>query len=233
MITSKSEPVGHSRRNNRKLSDEESFEILKKYSIPFPPYGIGSNPLEVGEIADKIGYPVVLKIVSPDISHKTDVGGVALDITSRAEAEAAADQMTRAVRLKMPWARIKGILVQKMITGGLELIIGGIRDPTFGGVVMLGLGGVFTEVMRDVSFRVTPVTRKDVLEMIDELSAKQLLKGYRTLPPANIELIVDLVLKASRVIDELEFIESFDFNPVIVKGSEIFVVDARFIVSET
>lgn len=212
-----------------KLLENEAFELLSKYSIPYPPYGLAKTPEEAGEIAEKIGFPVVLKIVSPDISHKTDVGGVILGVKSREEAVEGFKTIIKNIERKVPGARVTGILVQKMVKPGVEVIIGGKRDLTFGVIVMLGLGGVFTEVFKDVTFRIAPLTREDVYEMINELKSAPLLRGYRGLPPVDIEALVDVVLKFSKLLEENPEIESADLNPVFAYSNGVLVVDARFI----
>jgi acyl-CoA synthetase (NDP forming) len=212
-----------------KLLEHEAFELLKSYGVPHPPFGLAKTPDEAGELADKIGYPVVLKVVSPDISHKFDVGGVVLGVESRVEAVRGFETITRNIERNAPGARIIGVLVQKMLKPGVEVIIGGLRDPTFGIVLMLGLGGVFTEVFRDVSFRVSPLRKSDVYEMIEELRSTPLLKGFRGLPPVDLESIVDIVLKLEKIMKDHEEIESADLNPVFAYPNGAVVVDARFI----
>ncbi len=167
--------------------------------------------------------------MSPDISHKTDVGGVILGVKSREEAVEGFKTIIKNIERKVPGARVTGILVQKMVKPGVEVIIGGKRDLTFGVIVMLGLGGVFTEVFKDVTFRIAPLTREDVYEMLNELKSAPLLRGYRGLPPVDIEALVDVVLKFSKLLEENPEIESADLNPVFAYSNGVLVVDARFI----
>ncbi|ACL11051.1 Branched-chain acyl-CoA synthetase (ADP-forming) beta subunit / acetyl-CoA synthetase (ADP-forming) beta subunit [Desulfurococcus amylolyticus 1221n] len=213
-----------------KLSDLKVFHILESYNIPLASYGFASTPGEAVEIAEKIGYPVVVKVVSPDISHKSDVGGVRLGLTSSSEVYRAVEEMNRVIQVKAPGARIEGFLVQKMMPKGVEVIIGSLNDAVFGGVVMFGLGGIFTEVFRDVSFRVAPIDVREALEMIEELRASSIFNGYRGIPPVNKHALADILVKVSRLIIENPWIDSMDLNPVIAYPDKAVVVDARIIV---
>ncbi|RLG78777.1 MAG: acetyl-CoA synthetase, partial [Thermoprotei archaeon] len=152
------------REGRAKLLEHEAYALIEQYGVPIPRIGLAKNPEEAGVLADKVGYPVVLKIVSPDIVHKSDVGGVVLDLKSREEVVKAAEAMLMTVRSKAPTARICGVLVQNMVPQGVEVIVGGLRDNVFDAVVMFGIGGIFVEVLRDVSFRVAPITVHEALE---------------------------------------------------------------------
>ncbi|MEL9908563.1 MAG: acetate--CoA ligase family protein [Desulfurococcus sp.] len=213
-----------------KLSDLKVFRILESYNIPLAPYGFASTPGEAVEIAEKIGYPVVVKVVSPDISHKSDIGGVRLGLTSSGEVYAAVEEMSRIIQVKAPGARLEGFLVQKMMPKGIEVIIGSLNDATFGGVVMFGLGGIFTEVFKDVSFRIAPIDIREALEMIEELRTSSIFNGYRGMPPVNKHALADILVKVSSLIIENPWIDSMDLNPVIAYPDKAVVVDARIIV---
>lgn len=215
-----------------KLLDYEAFQLLSEYDIPHPPYGLAKDPEEACEIASKIGFPVVLKIISPDISHKTDVGGVILGVRNTDEVLSGFREIVENVERKTPGVRVEGILVQKMAPRGLELIIGGIIDPTFGVTLMFGLGGIFTEVFKDVSFRIWPFTVNEAIEMIYEIRGVELLKGYRGIPSIDIYSVADIIVKLGRLLDEHPEIESADLNPVIAYPSGALVVDARFILKK-
>lgn len=219
----------YSKNPGFKLLEHEAFQLLEEYKIPYPPYGLAKTPEEAGDIASKIGFPVVLKVVSPDIVHKTDVGGVILGVRSAEEAVEGFKRIVENAKARVPSARIEGVLVQKMLPPGLEVIVGGIRDGTFGVTVMFGLGGVFTELFRDVSFRVWPFTFNEALEMIHEIRSAALLRGFRGLPPVNAHSIADIVLKLGKLLEEHPEIESVDLNPVFAYPNEALVVDARFI----
>ena len=220
----------HTRREQKfKLLEQEAFQLLEEYNIPYPPYGVAESPEETGKIAEKIGFPVVLKIISPDISHKTDVGGVVVGVETPEKAIEKSYLILENVKRNAPSARIRGILVQKMVPSGLEVIIGGIVDQAFGITLMLGLGGIFTEILRDVSFRIWPITLEEALEMINELKGSLLFKGYRGRPPINTYNIAEVILKLGKLMEEHPEIESVDFNPVVAYPDTVLVVDARFI----
>jgi acetyl-CoA synthetase (ADP-forming) len=216
----------------RKLPDEEAFKLLEEYNIPIPAYSIVETPEEAGLAAEKIGFPVVIKVVSPDISHKSDVGGVVVGLNSALEVVEAARRMLERAKERAPSARITGILVQKMARPGVEVIIGGLRDPVFNVTLMFGLGGVFTELLRDVSFRVWPITERDAIEMINEIKGSPLLRGYRNIPPVDVKSLAEIVTKLGEIFEKHPELHSADLNPVIAYQEGALVVDARFIVRE-
>lgn len=218
--------------NRTKLLEHEAIELIKYYGAPVAEAMIASNPKEVGKLAEKIGFPVVLKIVSPDISHKSDVGGVIVGVNSKKDAVAKAKMMLENVSRKAPNARIVGILVQKQAKPGIEVIVGGLRDNVFGPVVMFGLGGIFVEVLRDVSFRVTPLTEEDAIEMIKEIKASRILEGYRNIPPVDKKSLAKIILATAKILEEIPEIDSLDLNPVIAYSDGAVVVDARIILKE-
>ena len=220
--------------NRSKLLEHEAYAILEAYNIPAPKYGIAKTADEAVEIAEKIGYPVVLKIVSPDIVHKSDVGGVILNLNSKDEVRKAFNQIIENVKKNAPKARIAGILVQQMVPQDVEVIVGATRDPIFGPVVMFGLGGVFVEVLKDVSFRVVPLTRRDAEEMIIEIKARKILEGYRHIKPRDKEAIVNIILGVSKIMEENPEIAELDLNPIMVfpVGQGATVADVRIIVKK-
>lgn len=222
---------GNLRSDRYKLLEHEAFQLLEEYRIPYPPYGLAKTPEEAGELASKIGFPVVLKVVSPDISHKTDVGGVILGVSSVEEVVEGFEKILRNVKSKVPGARVDGVLVQKMIPRGVEVIVGGLRDYTFGVAVMFGLGGVFTEVFKDVTFRIWPFTLEEALEMVNEIRSAVILKGFRDAPPVDVYSIADIVVKLGKLLSEHTEIESADLNPVVAYPDRALVVDARFIMN--
>src|SRR5699024_6762961 len=167
---------------NTTLSETQSNEVLASYGIPTTKFGVAMSGMEAVTIAGEIGYPVVMKIDSEDIPHKTDVGGLRLNINSNEEVKEAYSFILNNVKKNCPNAKLNGISVQQMLSEGIEVIVGVTNDPTFGPVIMFGLGGVFVEVFKDVSFRVAPITKDDAKEMIDELKGSELLKGVRNLP---------------------------------------------------
>lgn len=204
--------------------------MYQEYGFEAPRSGVAQTRDEVAKIASEIGFPVALKIVSPDVLHKTDVGGVALNLASADEVRQGFERIMASVRAAYPQAQIEGIDVQEMVTGGVEVIIGLLDDPQFGLVVMFGLGGVFTEVLQDVSFRVLPIERSDAAEMIRETQGYKILRGYRGQPPVSEELLVDLLMNASRMGTDLAGrLQSVDFNPIVVWEDQHRVLDAKII----
>lgn len=198
------------------------------YGFIGPRSGIAATADEAASIAAQIGFPVALKIVSPDILHKTDVGGVELALNSEESVRAAFARIIDSVASKAPAARIEGVTVEEMIQEGVEIIIGLNSDPQFGPVVMFGLGGILTEVLDDVSFRVLPITEDDARSMIREIQGRPLLEGYRGQTRVSESLVVDLLMKANQMgLDLADRLESVDLNPVVVWADEHRVVDAK------
>lgn len=206
----------------------ETMELLSAYRIPVARWGVARTPEEAKEIADRIGYPVALKVLSPDIVHKSDAGGVRLNVTE-SEVERTFREMMLNIERKFPHARVDGVLVQEMISGGVEVIVGVKRDPSFGPVIMFGLGGIFVEVFRDVTFRVAPLSRRDAMEMIKKVRAYRLLSGYRGAGRMDIGKLADILVRVSVLAVENEEIVEMDLNPVKVLESGCVVVDARMV----
>jgi len=215
-----------------KLLEHEAFQIARYYGIPTPEVVVVRSPSEARELADKVGYPVALKIVSPDITHKSDVGGVKLGLKSKDDVEKAVGEMLETVKQKAPNARIVGVLMYNMAPQGLEVIVGGVRDGVFGPVVMFGLGGIFVEVLRDVSFRVSPISMSDALAMLDEIKSAKILNGYRGQPPVDKEAIADIIVKTARLMEDNPGIESVDLNPVMAYPKGAIAVDVRIILKQ-
>ena len=199
------------------------FRMLQKYGIHPLPHGIAKSPKQALEIAEKVGYPVALKVVSPGISHKTDVGGVIIGIRDgKRLVHAYEDILEGAGKHK-----VTGVLVQKMARKGIELIIGGKKDPQFGHMIILGMGGVYVEVFKDVTARICPITKQDVIEMIDELQTHPLLTGVRGMGPINMKELYSLMVKTSGMIVK-EDMKELDLNPVIFDEKGYDIVDVRF-----
>ncbi len=220
------------KEGRKKLLEHEALEVIKAYGAPIAEAALAKTPEEAGEIAEKIGFPVVLKIVSPDISHKSDVGGVIVGVDSKEKAIEAAKKIIENVSKNMPNARISGILVQKMAKKGLEVIVGGLRDNIFGPVVMFGLGGIFVEVLKDVSFRVAPITYEDAYEMMKEIKSAKLLEGYRGQPPVDKKALADIIIAVAKLLENNPEVDSVDLNPVIAYPDGAVVVDARVILKQ-
>ncbi|HLZ20191.1 MAG TPA: acetate--CoA ligase family protein, partial [Smithellaceae bacterium] len=215
------------RENRGYLMEHESKEILEGVGIATTGFLVARSEDEALAICDKIGFPVALKIVSPDIIHKTDADGVRLNLENARDVRHAYCQMLDTFK----YQHIEGITIQRMARSGIEVIIGVVRDPSFGPLIMFGLGGVFVEVLRDVSFRILPISEKDALEMIDEIRGSNILKGYRG-PAADLESLKQVLLKISRLVVENPEISELDINPLFLYPDGCVVVDARIFVSE-
>jgi len=204
--------------------------MYRDYGFLVPRSGLAATADDAAARAAAIGFPVVMKIVSPDIIHKTDVGGVELNLRSESEVRAAFVRMMASARAKVPTGAIRGVTVEETVREGVEIIIGLNNDPQFGPTILFGLGGVLTEVLHDVSFRVLPITRVDAEAMIGEIRGKAILDGYRGQPPASREMLVDLLMNAARMgMDIADRLDSVDFNPIVVWGENHRVLDANIL----
>jgi acetyl-CoA synthetase (ADP-forming) len=218
------------RKEKRKyLLETEAKIICMEYGIPVTTFKIAKSEQEAMRFADEIGCPVVLKIASPDIIHKFDVGGVALNLKSQAEIRDTYNKILANIKQHKPDAKIVGIVVQEMATPSTEVIVGATKDPQFGPALMFGLGGIFVEVLKDVTFRIAPITEEDAREMITEVKAYPILKGYRGQPQVDIEAIVKILLSTSKLMMEHQEIKELDLNPIIVYEKGAKTVDARII----
>lgn len=212
------------------LSEYEAKKILAAYGIPVTREGLAASPDEAVKIARKSGYPVVLKISSAQIMHKTEAGGIVLNIKTDAQVRNAFKKIIASAKKYMPQADIQGVLVQEMLPSGTEAIVGTIDDPVFGQCVMFGLGGVFVEALKDVSFRVAPLSRADAEEMVREIKGYGVLQGLRGKPPADTEALIDIILKVSRLaVDNKNIIKELDINPLILFEKGAKVADALII----
>ena len=211
------------------LLEPEAKTICKEYNIPVTKFKVAKTAEEAIKFSEEIGYPTVLKIVSPDVIHKFDVGGVILNINSQEDTRNAYNKILENVKKLKPNAKIKGILVQEMAPASTEVIVGSIKDPQFGQTLMFGLGGIFVEVLRDVAFRVAPITEEDAREMISEVKAYPILRGYRGQPPLDIDTIVKILINTSRLVMDHQEIKELDLNPVMVYEKGAKTVDARII----
>ncbi|MEM0211588.1 MAG: acetate--CoA ligase family protein [Candidatus Methanomethylicia archaeon] len=211
------------------LMEHEAKSICSQYGINVTKFRVAKDLDQALEFSREIGYPVVFKIVSPDIIHKSDVGGVIINIKNEEEAKNAYKKIMDNVKKHNPNAKIVGILVQEMAPAGLEVIIGGIKDPQFGHAIMFGLGGIFVEILKDVTFRIVPITREDAEEMIREIRGYPLLKGYRGQPPVDENAIIEALMKTSKLLMDFPKIEQLDLNPIFAYEKGIKVIDARII----
>lgn len=214
----------------RYVLEPETVHLLEQYGIPYPAHRFARDAEEAVEIAQELGFPVVLKIVSPDITHKSDVGGVVVGIEEAEEVRSAYERILGRVRTAVPKARIEGVLVCEQAPDGLEVIVGALNDASFGPTVMFGLGGIFTEVLRDVSFRIAPLRRTDAEEMIREIRGYPLLGRARGKAPLDVKGLVELLLSVSQLVMERGETQEFDLNPVRVYEDGLLALDARWIV---
>ena len=222
------EIIRHVRMEGRlQLSEAEGKGILKAYGIATPMEGIAKDLKRALDLAESIGYPVVMKVESPDIAHKTDVGGVVLDIDDPQELERSYQVMLSKVREKMPKAKITGVSIQRMVKGR-EVIVGMVRDDQFGPVITFGLGGIFVEIMRDVTQGIAPLDRDDVERMVRSIRAYPMLAGARGKRPGDIPALVEVILKISQMAMEFPELEELEMNPVMVgdEGTGVTAVDA-------
>jgi acyl-CoA synthetase (NDP forming) len=217
------------RESRKSLLEPEAKTVCMAYGIPTTKFKVAINDREAVKFAEKIGYPVVLKIVSPDIIHKSDVGGVIINIKDAKDVQSAYKQIMDNVKKHKPDAKIVGMLVQEMASQSTEVIVGATKDPQFGPTLMFGLGGIFVEILKDVTFRIAPVIEDEAREMIKEVKAYPVLKGYRNMPPADIEAIVRILLNTSRLVMEHQEIKELDLNPIMVYEKGAKTVDARII----
>ncbi len=224
------ELLGRASSNGRKnLTEVEAKEVLKAAGIGVTDTRLAKSRGEAVSIAKELGFPIVIKIVSPQILHKSDVGGVKLNLSDPNQVAAAYDEIVVAVAQQQPEAVIQGVAVQKMARAGTEVIVGVSKDAKFGPVLMFGLGGIFVEIMKDVSFRLVPITRRDVKQMVREIKGYPLLEGYRGQEPANVEALEDILMKVSDLAEQHQAIKEMDLNPIFAYRDGAVVVDARII----
>ena len=214
-------------KEKRNLTEAEAYELLSKSGIPVPKYSVASSEEEAIKIATRLGFPLVMKIVSPDIIHKTDIGGIKMNIINLPQVRESYKNIICNVRKNKPEARINGMLLCKQAPKGVEVIVGMIRDPQFGPTVMFGLGGIFIEILKDVTFRVCPVERTDIEEMLTEIEGIKMLQGYRGQPSCDVNAIIDIILEISRLALDYPVIKEIDLNPIIVYEKGAIVVDAK------
>jgi acetyltransferase len=215
------------------LDAHASEALLAAYGLRTPATRLAVTAAEAAEMAAAIGFPVALKLISPDLLHKTDVGGVLLDVRDADAARTGFEAIMARARAAQPHARLRGVLIQQMLRGGQEVIIGVQRDPTFGPLVMFGLGGILVEVLADVSFRLAPLTRQDAEEMIAEVRGARLLDGVRGQPPADRAALVEALVRVGQMAVDHPQISELDINPLLVMpaGRGVIAVDARVILA--
>lgn len=232
MNTTRDNPVAAAKRAGRSALDESAGkQLLALHGIKVPQSRVAAGVADVDTVMSGLQVPVVVKVMSPDILHKSDAGGVKINLRSTADVKAAIEDMLKAPKIK--GARIEGFLIEEMAPAGHELVIGGLRDPQFGPLVMVGLGGIFVEILKDVSFRLCPISRIDAEEMLAELKGAAILEGARGTKPASLDAIIDVLLKVGGenglLLQHATDISEADINPLIVSDSAAVAVDARFI----
>ena len=216
--------------SGRKIAlPDESLEIVKLFGIDVPDYALVKTAREAVEVSKEIGFPLVLKIASPDALHKSDMGGVAMDLKNVQEVERSYNKVIDNLKRNVPNARIEGVLIQKQMPEATQLIVGGLYDEQFGPAVMFGLGGVFVELFKDVSFRIAPVTETEALEMVKEIKAYSVLSGYRGAKMLDITQLTQTIVNISELISNINAIKEVELNPLFVYEKDVSAVDARVI----
>ena len=218
-------------QGRRLLNEVEAKQVLAEAGVPVVPAKLARTRDEAVAMAREAGFPVALKVVSPDITHKSDVGGVKLGLTDEAAVSAAFDDIMASAQRAQPEARIDGVSVQQMAAPGTEVIVGVNADPQFGPVLMFGLGGVLVELLEDVAFRIVPIEPRDARQMVREIKGFKLLEGYRGQPAADVAALESLLLKVSQFVDAHPEVAELDLNPVFAYPKGAVAVDARIVLS--
>ena len=214
------------------LTEIEAKQLLKNAGINVVDTRLAKSKTEAVAIAKEIGLPVVMKIASADVVHKSDAGGVKLGLKTAAQVAKAYDDIMKSIKAAFPNAKIEGVSVQSMARSGVEVIIGMSKDAQFGPVLMFGLGGVLVEILKDVSFRIVPLVKRDAKEMIREIKGFPLLQGYRGSEPVDVENLENMLLKVSEFIEKTPEIKELDLNPIFAYKDGAVAVDARVILEK-
>jgi len=215
------------------LTEIEAKQLIEQAGISVVDTKLATSKEEAISISRKFGFPVVLKIASPDIVHKTDVGGVKLGLETAKQVGKAYEDILQAVRQKHPQARIQGVAVQRMARPGVEVIIGMSKDDQFGPVIMFGLGGIMVEVLKDVSFGIVPLAKRDAAEMIREINGYPLLEGYRGQEAVDVSHLEELLLRVSEFVEQNPEISELDLNPIFAYSDGAVAVDARVVLEKS
>ena len=232
MIT-KQDIIAKARTKGRTILTEiESKELIKQAGISVSETVLATSKEEAVALSQRLGFPAVLKVASPDVVHKSDAGGVKLGLKTASQVGKAYDDILKAIRREYPQASIQGVSVQKMAPPGVEVIIGMSKDPQFGPVLMFGLGGILVEILKDVSFRIVPLVRRDAAEMIKEIKGYPLLESFRGQEPADVPHLEELLLKLSDFVEQRPEIKEIDLNPIFAYSRGSIAVDARVILEE-
>ena len=214
----------------RVLTEVESKDMLGKAGVSVVQTKLAKNGKEALALSKEAGYPVVLKVMSEDVVHKSDAGGVKLGLEDEAQVTRAYGEMMESVKAAYPEAKIDGVSVQAMARKGVEVIVGMSKDPQFGPVLMFGLGGVLVELLKDVSFRIVPVAKMDAAEMIREIKGFPMLEGFRGSEPADLNALESLIVKVSEFVEKNPQVKELDLNPVFAYGDGAVAVDARVVI---
>lgn len=214
------------------LSEPEGYDLLNRYGIPTPKYRIVTRAEDAGAAAEAIGFPVVMKIISPQIIHKSDAGGVIVGVGTKEAAQSAFNQIVSGARAYNPQAEITGVIVENQASPGLELIIGGKTDPTFGKVITFGIGGTLVELMKDVTLRIVPIDEQEIREMVKEINSYPLITGYRGSKPKDEEALIQIIKNICKMFIEQTELKEFDVNPIRLYDSGACAVDARVIMDD-
>jgi acetyl coenzyme A synthetase (ADP forming)-like protein len=218
-------------KDGHTLGEAATRPLLAAYGIPVVKGGVAHNPYESASVAAQVGFPVAMKIISPQILHKSDVGGIRLNLETEIDVANEYERLFMDLQRKLPQAKLEGVLIEQMAPRGQEVIVGMRRDPGFGPLVMFGLGGIYVELFKDVSFRVAPVSEQDALEMIHETQAGRLLTGFRGQPKADLKAVVDCICRLGQLALDFPEIEEAEVNPLLVfaKGEGALALDGRVI----
>jgi len=223
------EIISRARNEKRSLLEPEAYAVLAEYGIPVLDHRLARSPEEAGEMAAGIGFPAAMKVVSPDVIHKSDAGGVKLGIDSPAAAAEAFAAIEQAVGKAVEGARIEGVLITPMASGGVEVIAGMVRDPQFGPAVMFGLGGIFVEILKDVAFEIAPVSREEAERLVKSIKGWPLLAGARGSKPCDLESLCSIITGLSRLALDLDEVKEIDLNPVLAGPDGARALDARIL----
>jgi acyl-CoA synthetase (NDP forming) len=215
----------------RLVTEVAAKELLRAQGIPVVPTSLARSPSEAVRVAKALGLPVALKIVSPDVVHKSEVGGVRLQLTSLAQVSNAYGEIVATVRARAPEAVIEGVSVQPMAKPGIEVVAGLTHDRTFGPVVMFGLGGIFVEILNDVAFRVVPLRPRDAHAMVREVRGFPTLQGFRGVPAVDLGALEDILLKLSGLAEQRSEFHEIDLNPIFAYPTGALAVDARILLT--
>ncbi|OIQ50530.1 succinyl-CoA synthetase subunit beta [Pseudodesulfovibrio hydrargyri] len=214
------------------MPELEAQKLCAGHSIPCPPTQVAQDKDECVAIAQSIGYPVVMKVLSRQIVHKSDAGGVIVNIRNDEEMAAAFTKMNDAIKKNCPDAKIDGFVIQKMMPSGIEVVVGALRNSQFGPVVMFGMGGIYIEVFKDVEFRLAPLSKEEALRQIEETKIATVLKGVRGQAPCDIDALAELIVNVGKLICDFEEIKEIDFNPVLSYPDGCVAVDARIVIGD-